>query len=48
MDEIIEDISQLEKDANNINCHPVVIFIKDLIKCVQDSLSYFFKSKPKQ
>ena len=47
MEEIIEDISQLEKDANNINCNPIIVFIKDLVKCVQDSLSYFFSLKSK-
>ena len=48
MEEIIEDIKKLETDAENIKCNPVVIFIKDSLKCFQDSISYFFNIKTKQ
>ena len=45
MEEIKEDIKQLEQDVERIQCEPIITFFKDLLKCVKDCLSYFFKPK---
>ena len=42
MDVIAEDIKTLEEDVANIRCSPIIKFINDLVKCIKDSLSYFF------
>ena len=42
METIVEDIKQLERDAEQIKCNPIIVFFKDLFKCFQDSVSYFF------
>jgi hypothetical protein len=45
MEEIKEDIKQLEQDVEKIQCEPIITFFKDLLKCIKDCLSYFFKPK---
>jgi len=45
MEVIEEDIQQLEKDVEKIQCEPIITFFKDFLKCIQDCLSYFFKPK---
>ena len=48
MEEIKEDIQQfsvVEQDVEKIQCEPIITFFKDLLKCIQDCLSYFFKPK---
>ena len=41
MDVIVDDIKQLEQDAENIRCNPIVKFFKDFLKCISDSIFYF-------
>jgi type IV secretory pathway TrbF-like protein len=45
MEAIVEDIKQLEKDAEKIQCNPIIIFVKDFLKCMGDSLLYLFRYK---
>lgn len=45
MDVIVDDIKQLEQDAEKIQCNPIITFIKDFFKCVGDSITYFFRCK---
>ena len=48
MEVIEDDIKQLEQDVEKIQCQPIITFFKDLLKCIQDTLSYFFiNQKPK-
>ena len=48
MEVIAEDIKTLEEDVANIKCNPIIKFISDLVKCVKDSISYFFTIGKKQ
>ncbi len=43
MEAIVEDIKQSEKDAEKIQCNPIIIFVKDLFKCIGDSSTYLFR-----
>ena len=48
MEVIEEDIKKLEEDVANIRCSPIIKFISDLVKCIKDSISYFFTIGKKQ
>ena len=45
MDKIQEDLKQIERDVEQIDCHPIVKFLLDCVKCVQDTIAYCFKPK---
>ena len=45
MDKIQEDLKQIERDVEQIDCHPIVKFFLDCVKCVQDTIAYCFKPK---
>ena len=42
MDKIEEDVKILEEDLNEIRCNPIIKFLKDCCKCIEDVWSYFF------
>ena len=42
MDKIEEDVKILEEDLNEIRCNPIIKFVKDCYKCIEDVWSYFF------
>ena len=48
MEVIAGDIKTLEEDVENIRCNPIIKFIQDLFKCINDSISYFLKTNKKQ
>ena len=48
MEVIAEDIQKLEEVVANLKCNPIIKFIKDLFKCFEDSISYFFTISKKQ
>ena len=41
MKQIEEDVEQISKDLEDIQCNPIVKFFQDCLKCIQDSISYF-------
>ena len=43
MDVIKDDVNQINKDLEDIQCNPIVKFFQDCLKCIQDSISYFLK-----
>ena len=45
MDKIQEDLKEIERDVEQIDCHPIVKFFMDCMKCVQDTIAYCFKPK---
>jgi hypothetical protein len=45
MDKIQEDLKEIERDVEKIDCHPIVKFFLDCMKCVQDTIAYCFKPK---
>ena len=45
MDKIQEDLKQIERDVEQIDCHPIFKFFLDCMKCVQDTIAYSFKPK---
>ena len=47
MEVIAEDIKTLEEDVENIKCNPIIKFIQDFFKCINDCISYCFTAKQK-
>ena len=45
MDKVEEDIKQLEQDIQEIRCNPLIKFMTDLFKCIQDCVIYFTGQK---
>lgn len=45
MEKIEEDVKRIEEDLAKIQCNPIIQFITDCLKCIQDSISYFFTKK---
>ena len=45
MEKIEEDVKKLEEDLEKIQCNPIIQLFKDLFKCIEDSISYFFTKK---
>jgi hypothetical protein len=45
MEKIEEDVKRIEEDLAKIQCNPIIQIIKDCLKCIQDSISYFFTKK---
>jgi len=45
MEKIEEDVKKLEEDLEKIQCNPIIQLLKDCLKCIQDSISYFFTKK---
>jgi hypothetical protein len=43
MEQIEADVKKLEEDLEQIRCNPIIQFVKDLFKCVEDSIAYLFK-----
>ena len=43
MDVIKNDINEIEKDIENIQCNPIIKFFKDCLKCFKDLISCCFK-----
>ena len=35
------DIKQIERDAEKIQCHPIVAFFQDCLKFIKVSISFF-------
>ena len=45
MDKIQEDLKAIEQDVEKIDCHPILKFFLDCMKCVQDTIACCFKPK---
>ena len=45
MDKIEDDVKKIEEDFKKIQCNPIIQLFKDLFKCIEDSISYFFTKK---
>ena len=45
MDTVGDDIRQLEQDIQEIKCNPIIKFIADLFKCIQDCVICFTSQK---
>jgi hypothetical protein len=45
MDKIQDDLKEMELDVEQIDCHPIVKFFLDCMKCGQDTIAYCFKPK---
>ena len=45
MDKIQEDLKEIERDVEKIDCHPILKFFLDCVKFVEDSIAYCFKPK---
>ena len=45
MDKIQEDLKEIERDVEKIDCHHIVKFFLYCMKCVQDTIAYCFKPK---
>ena len=43
MDKIEDDVNQIGKDLDDIQCNPIIKFFQSCLKCIQDSISYFLK-----
>ena len=39
------DIKQIERDAEKIQCNPIVAFFQGCLKCIKVSISIFFRNK---
>ncbi len=45
MDKIQEDLRKIERDVEKTDCHPILKFFSDCVKCVQETIAYCFKVK---
>ena len=45
MNVIVDDLKQIEQDVEKIQCNPILVFLSDCLKCIKDSVSYFFGVK---
>lgn len=45
MEKIKEDVNILEHDLEDIRCNPIIKFLQDFFKCIEDSIAYIFKEK---
>jgi hypothetical protein len=45
MDKVEEDMKQLEQDLQEIRCNPIIKFMTDFFKCIQDFVICFTSRK---